>query len=391
MNKKALTLIELVVTIAILGIITIVAIPSVKNIQELNIDKKFVAFEKSIAAASKLYVDNYQEDIFGSRGTGCEIIYYEDLKAKDLIEDIQVKDTNCNNYGAPAEHDYTFIIARRTKNMNVNYETYMSCRDSNNKIVYGKGAIKTSDIPCALEDGKGPVLKIVDYGPNAGKDYTIDKKPQLKVEITDEGVGLKENQEVKYQWYQDSEELDEEGTINFGNENWDPKASATIPLPSEMNDIGESTEFQVIVYGEIEDMEGNTTESDLIPPVKSQEVEETDIDEEDTTTDTIEEDDTVTEDNIGLESWSYTINYYVGTVSIQFNLNGGTLMDPHHANITTNSAGYVLLNGSPVVQKIKYGQQINPPDGLLNYDNPKWLNIDKSGYISISSRNPICM
>ncbi len=131
MKNKGFTMIELVVAIAIMGIIMILAIPSVKYIQAANRDKKFVAYEKAISMASKAYTDAYSEDMFGSTNTGCAIVTYADLKEKDLIDDIQLRNTDCGRQD-------TFIYVRRNKKGNYNYDPYVTCRE-NNKIVYGSG------------------------------------------------------------------------------------------------------------------------------------------------------------------------------------------------------------------------------------------------------------
>ena len=94
-KKRGFTMVELVVAIAILGVLTLIALPTIRAIQANNKKAKFVAYEKSIAASSKLYVDSYGEDLYGRNHTGCAIILYKDLKERDLVEDIQLKNTGC--------------------------------------------------------------------------------------------------------------------------------------------------------------------------------------------------------------------------------------------------------------------------------------------------------
>ena len=88
-------MVELIVAIAILVVLTLIALPTIRAIQANNKKTKFVAYEKSIAASSKLFVDSYGEDLYGRNHTGCAIILYKDLKERDLVEDIQLKNTGC--------------------------------------------------------------------------------------------------------------------------------------------------------------------------------------------------------------------------------------------------------------------------------------------------------
>ena len=64
----------------------LMALPAVKRIQLDNKTKKFEAYEKAVKAASKLFVDSYDEDLFGYVNSGCAEITYEDLLSKSLIE-----------------------------------------------------------------------------------------------------------------------------------------------------------------------------------------------------------------------------------------------------------------------------------------------------------------
>ena len=195
MKNKGFTLIELVVAIAILGVIMIVALPSISYIQKSNKDTKFRAYYKAVNTAGKAYNDSYSEDLFGTRNTGCAIIKYSDLKTKKLIEDIQVRNTDCGG-------ENTCVVVRKSKNGNYHYETNMKCLAKNNpsEILFNNTRSSCSSSTCKIEDGQGPLYNI-QASPNRTK-YTIDDD-DLKVTITirDAGVGLKENQKLKYQWY----------------------------------------------------------------------------------------------------------------------------------------------------------------------------------------------
>ena len=87
-NKKGFTLVELLVAIAIMGIITAIAIPMIRNIREGNENKQYQTYAESLKHAAKLYLDSYEEDMFGRQETGCAIITYNQLKSRNLIKDI---------------------------------------------------------------------------------------------------------------------------------------------------------------------------------------------------------------------------------------------------------------------------------------------------------------
>lgn len=68
MNKKGFTLTELIVTIALVGIISIIAFPVISKLKSDNIKEKDKQYIKIIENAAKLYVDKYKADLnYGDR------------------------------------------------------------------------------------------------------------------------------------------------------------------------------------------------------------------------------------------------------------------------------------------------------------------------------------
>ena len=66
-------------------------------------------------------------------------------------------------------------------------------------------------------------------------------------------------------------------------------------------------------------------------------------------------------------------------INITLNTNGGRLVNPHHVNVTVSNGGVVSFNGVSKFLALDYKTQL-PECGLSNYDNPEFLNIEKSGY-----------
>ncbi|MEG1900558.1 MAG: type II secretion system protein, partial [Bacilli bacterium] len=79
MNEKGFTLIELLVVMAIMGLITILIIPSVNQVIIKNRAKEYEVYEKLVIEKSKLYIDQHKEDY--TLGT-CFNINYNVLNMK---------------------------------------------------------------------------------------------------------------------------------------------------------------------------------------------------------------------------------------------------------------------------------------------------------------------
>ena len=81
-NRKGFTLIELLVAITIIGIIMIMTLPAIHNLQRENQEKKFDDYERTVLEAAKVYEDQYEEDLFGRSDTGCAHIDFNSLVQK---------------------------------------------------------------------------------------------------------------------------------------------------------------------------------------------------------------------------------------------------------------------------------------------------------------------
>lgn len=95
MKNKGFTLVELIVVIAVMGILLAVVFPSVTRLQQNNQYKKFVSYGQSMVAAAKLYVDQYQEDLWGASKTENRTINQNDLTNANLLKPFQDKKSSC--------------------------------------------------------------------------------------------------------------------------------------------------------------------------------------------------------------------------------------------------------------------------------------------------------
>ena len=94
-RNKGFTLVELLVTIVILGIITGISIPLIRNVRESQQRKQYETYRNSLSYASKVYVGSFSEDLFGHDEIGCATITYNQLKSKNLIKDIPISGVSC--------------------------------------------------------------------------------------------------------------------------------------------------------------------------------------------------------------------------------------------------------------------------------------------------------
>ena len=124
MNKKGFTLTELLVVVVILGIIAGMAIPLIRSLSGTFTKKKYENYKDSVLSAAKLYVDSYDEDLFGHEEYGCATITYEQLVKRNLIKDIEVDGMSCNS-----QNTYVMVVKQGNKHV---YAPYVSCGHEKN-------------------------------------------------------------------------------------------------------------------------------------------------------------------------------------------------------------------------------------------------------------------
>ena len=134
-NKKTtgFTMVELVVAIAILGIIIAIALPTVNSIQVKNEKKKYVSYEESIISSAKLYIDSYGEDKFNKRdlNTQCASIKFEELKSRNLLKSYNLDGVECTGTG-----DDIAAYVVREESGNYKYYPTIVCKKNGEEVVY---------------------------------------------------------------------------------------------------------------------------------------------------------------------------------------------------------------------------------------------------------------
>ena len=88
MNNKGFTLTELIVTMAIMAVITMISLPAIDKVQSENRQTIYESYGKVLLNGAKLYVDKYDRDLFkrNVNSNQCVSINYADLINEDLIK-----------------------------------------------------------------------------------------------------------------------------------------------------------------------------------------------------------------------------------------------------------------------------------------------------------------
>ena len=255
LNDKGFTLIELIVVIAIMGVILILALPQISRLQSANKDKKYDAYYSSIESAAKLYMDSQAKDLFGSNSSGCVTVDYSDLKEHNLIKDFGSSDVTCSR------DDETYVEVRKV-NDNFLYSTSLVCRDSK-KVVYERKEV--ADEPCTNEPDKtGPTVTI---NPSE-HDWVQTKNLKIKIQITD-AYTLNKNIGILYYWTNSSDtKVSKDYTYSYKNKKGVESVSYQIPTKNVPTASGE---YKLVVRqwissstNGIQDILGNDTVGDTV-------------------------------------------------------------------------------------------------------------------------------
>ena len=210
MNNKGFTLVELLITITILGIVLAFSIAIVNNITVKNKSQTYQIYSDSLLQSSKVYNDSYAEDTFGNREYGCTKVPYSTLKQKDLISNMTVKGAQCG-YMVDTNKDSSGVIIRKVKDKYY-YETFLYCKDEgadpNPGNDYVKGGVKQyfSDLgedycnTTATKDSSAPTVSYRNNNSRPGRFYNSSNLPKPQVKISDAGVGLNNILDINYAW-----------------------------------------------------------------------------------------------------------------------------------------------------------------------------------------------
>lgn len=132
MNSKGFTLTELIVTMVLIGVVTLIAFPSITRLQTQNKNESYYEYENVLKTAAKLYVDKYNRDLWGTNEGRCHTIKFQDLKNENLVKDYKGK----QNENVVISN--SFINATKNNSTKeVTYEIYLEIKNTKTgKLVY---------------------------------------------------------------------------------------------------------------------------------------------------------------------------------------------------------------------------------------------------------------
>ena len=213
--KRGFTLVELLVTIVVLGIITAMALPLVRKLKYDQDQKKYTTYMQSMEYSAKLYVDSYGDDIFQNKETSCQEITYSQLKERKLIKDISVEDISCAN-------DNSKVYVKKNGN---DYDYYVVANCNGKEYTYGN---KNVAIGCE------PPTATFGYNASPPSYTKLDKKQlSINLQITS-SRGFNPYTDVDYYFVD-----------NKGNKVTESK-KLTIDIPSEESQKPEVQEGHTI-------------------------------------------------------------------------------------------------------------------------------------------------
>lgn len=119
-NKKGFTLIEILAVVAILGILSLIAVPNVLKYLKTSQEQAMITQENTIAAAANLYNEDYCIHPIGNRTCGVctksDTISYVKLsvlKNLSLIDEVKFKNSFCDGvvvWDSEARTKKTYLV-----------------------------------------------------------------------------------------------------------------------------------------------------------------------------------------------------------------------------------------------------------------------------------------
>ena len=367
-NKKGFTMVELLVAMAIMGLLIIMAFPTIRAIQVNNTNTKYQKYGDSAISAAKLYVDSYGEDMFESDIDASQLkkVYFDELVKKGLLKDINISDSTC------IEESSITVVKYKD---DYSYCLHLVCRNGNSSSapIYEENNRKGS---CA--DHKETRVNYTYNGVTKFRDVIVGEEEYYVLSPSRLGFDLHSNHDVLLSWT--------DGVNNYQPGDKLPKITGTVNLEASTRKFiyniyydkgmgNGSMDKTSCSYGSNCVLTKNIFSKDYFTFdhwTLSSDSSKTYNDEANVITSI---GNMVNNDGVNFKLVATFRNNFV---KIRYNANGGTLQSQHGAGISLDG-GKALINNNEVFHTLYNGGSLTR-DGLINWNNPSYFNVARSGY-----------
>lgn len=130
LNKKAFTLVEMLVVVVIIGVILAIAIPAVTNISNNNRNRMYQVHMNIVEQKTQLFIDQHKGEL-KSINASCFQVNYKTFLDQEIITE---SDVNCTG---------SIIITKSGNNKNFSSKYYLSCTDQKGTSLNKAGSVPT--------------------------------------------------------------------------------------------------------------------------------------------------------------------------------------------------------------------------------------------------------